>query len=1109
MRENIEPSFESGHPELTAGPVACDELLEAVGQENLSAITQDFLELVNSASSIYSNTGQPVIGIFASGWCRLLSQASRDLCGNISQEEAIKSGNWLCHESCWAASKRAIESGLETEAECHGGIRLYAAPIRAGKDIVGAINFGFGDPPTDMNSIRRIAGKYRIQSHELEQHLKSYPSRPEFIVEMAKKRLSTAAKLLGAIVNWKRREERIQKEHLILDQKLEYQTAELNSARARVKLITEKAPALMDSVNRNGYIMDVTDYWLEVMGYGRDEVVGRHITEFMTEESKTKALGEDLPVFLETGSLRNTEYQFRKKNGELLDVIFSAAAERDFRGKIVQSIAVLTDISDLKRTEETLRRKNALLEAIHDAQMQFISDAKPRVLFGNLLEKLLALTGSEFGSIGEVLPEPEEGSILRVHAMSDIGWNDKTRELYQKHISDQTIEFRTVSNLFGKVIESESPVLSNDPASDPRRGGIPKGHPEIKCFLGLPFHFEGKLVGAAALANRGAGYQIELVEYLQPFISACANIIQAYRTHREHRKAEESLRKSAERYEQIFTKNKSIKLLMDSEGVIVDANPSAAEFYGYSQEEMIGMHIGQINNSPPEKIADAIRKVHAEEKMSFVFQHKLRSGDVRDVEISSTPIEIGDRKLIYSIVTDITERKKAEAELKESEERFQTIFNAATDFIYTKDVYGRFMDVNPAIESFTGLKASQIRGKRTEDVFGEELARTGRESESRVLQGESVEKELTFSVKGSSLTLTCCMMPLKGADGNVTGILGIARDITDRRRRETLITIPETYVSEAMRLTLNQAEMAAKRNATILLLGESGTGKDYLARHIHNRSERAGGPYFAVNCAAIAPELAESELFGHEKGAFTGAIVRKRGLLELAEGGTLLLNEIGELSLPLQAKLLTFLDTRKFTRVGGEKEITVNARLIAATNRDLENEIRERRFRQDLFYRLSVLTIRVPPLRERKDDIPFLVKELLSNLVSELQLPHMPVIEPRIIHALKRYDWPGNVRELRNVLERSLILSHGQELKLGGFGFGEEPEESMKATFTASFPSEQSINEVTQELKRFYIAEALKRSGGNRQGAAKMLGISRYSLKHYMKSLGFRDGEND
>jgi PAS domain S-box-containing protein len=651
--------------------------------------------------------------------------------------------------------------------------------------------------------------------------------------------------------------------------------------------------------------------------------------------------------------------------------------------------------------------------------------------------------------------------------------------------------------------------VSNDPATDPRRGGIPRGHPEIKCFLGLPFHFEGKLVGAAALANRRDGYQTDLVEYLQPFISACANIIQAYRTHREHRKTEESLRKSAERYDQIFTKNKSVKLLVDSEGIIVDANPSAAEFYGYSQEELIGMHIGQINISPSEKISEAIRNVHAEVKMSFVFQHKLRSGEVRDVEVSSTPIEIGSRKLIYSIVTDITKRKKAEAELKESEERFQAIFNAATDFIYTKDVHGRFVDVNPAIETFTGLKASQIRGRKTEDIFGEELARAGRESESRVLQGESVEKELTFSVKGFGITLTCCMMPLRDAEGNITGVLGIARDITDRRRLEIRSNVPETYISEAMRLTLKQAEMAAKGNATILLLGESGTGKDYLARHIHNRSGRAGGPYFAVNCAAIAPELAESELFGHEKGAFTGAIVRKRGLLELAEGGTLLLNEIGELSPPLQAKLLTFLDTRKFTRVGGEKEITVNARLIAATNRDLENEIRERRFRQDLFYRLSVMTIKVPPLRERKDDIPFLVRELLSQLVSELQLPHMPAIEPKIVHALKRYDWPGNVRELRNVLERSLILSHGQELRLAGLGFGEEPEESLKATFTASFPSEQSINEVTHELKRFFIAEALKRSGGNRQGAAKMLGISRYSLKHYMKSLGFHEDESD
>jgi transcriptional regulator with PAS, ATPase and Fis domain len=224
------------------------------------------------------------------------------------------------------------------------------------------------------------------------------------------------------------------------------------------------------------------------------------------------------------------------------------------------------------------------------------------------------------------------------------------------------------------------------------------------------------------------------------------------------------------------------------------------------------------------------------------------------------------------------------------------------------------------------------------------------------------------------------------------------------------------------------------------------------------------------------------------------------------------LNEIGELSLPLQAKLLTFLDTKRFTRVGGEKEVFVNARLIAATNRDMGQEVLEGRFRQDLYYRINVMSIEVPPLRGRPEDIPTLVRQILHKLRSELQLSELPVIDPETIQALQRYDWPGNVRELRNVLERALILSHGKQLNLATLGIRADEDsgsEDKKVCFSVSFPSERSLNQMTQELKQFLVNEALRRSGGSRKGASQLLGISRYSLKHYMKSFGYVDDVDD
>ncbi len=229
---------------------------------------------------------------------------------------------------------------------------------------------------------------------------------------------------------------------------------------------------------------------------------------------------------------------------------------------------------------------------------------------------------------------------------------------------------------------------------------------------------------------------------------------------------------------------------------------------------------------------------------------------------------------------------------------------------------------------------------------------------------------------------------------------------------------------------------------------------------------------------------------------------RKRGLLELAEGGTLFLNEIGELSPQLQAKLLTFLDTRSFTRVGAEKSISVSARLIVATNRDLKKEVSEGRFRNDLFHRLNVLSIQVPALRDRTADIPVLVRQITRQLEKDLHLVGKPVFDEEVMERLKTYHWPGNVRELRNMLERALILSGGGRVPVACFGLEQAPTEW---SYFTDFPHGRTLNDVTKELKRALVAEALRRCGDSPTRAADMLGISRNSLNHYMKSLGLRE----
>ena len=462
---------------------------------------------------------------------------------------------------------------------------------------------------------------------------------------------------------------------------------------------------------------------------------------------------------------------------------------------------------------------------------------------------------------------------------------------------------------------------------------------------------------------------------------------------------------------------------------------------------------------------------------------------------------------------DIIKRNQAEleetverrtSELLESERRFRTLFESAQDFIFVKDREHRYIDVNVAAVDLLQMARSEIVGRTDIDLFGDAYARESANVESRVLEGQTIQTQQNLEWKSQPLSLDFIRFPLLDSTGQITGICGIARELV-KPFSTTFCESPPIieYQSDAMRSTLAKADLAAESNSVILLTGETGSGKDHLARYIHDRSSRSGGPFYAINCAAIPAELAESELFGHEAGAYTGALRKKRGMLELAEGGTLLLNEIGELAPLMQSKLLTFLDTFSFSRVGGEKSVTVNTRPMAATNRDLRKEVDEGRFRKDLFYRLNVFGIEAPPLREREEDIPIITNSILTRLSKEMQLSSVPKINLDAINTLRSYTWPGNVRELRNVLERALIMSRGDTIRIGHLGLGQT--EGVGSLRKLSVPSGSSLYDVIGETERVLIEDALGRSGRKKQGAASLLGISRFALVRHMTKLGICD----
>jgi transcriptional regulator with GAF, ATPase, and Fis domain len=302
--------------------------------------------------------------------------------------------------------------------------------------------------------------------------------------------------------------------------------------------------------------------------------------------------------------------------------------------------------------------------------------------------------------------------------------------------------------------------------------------------------------------------------------------------------------------------------------------------------------------------------------------------------------------------------------------------------------------------------------------------------------------------------------------------------------------------SPAMRLVHERIRKLAPADCAVLISGETGTGKELAARAIHQNSRRARRPFVAINCAALTESLLESELFGHEKGAFTGAHLLKKGKFELADGGSIFLDEVGELAAPLQSKLLRALQHHEFERVGGTRTVHVDVRVIAATNRDLAAEVSTGRFRQDLWYRLNVVNLKMPPLRERRADIP----SLAAHFAAKYGRGRLMELSPDALQALMTHDWPGNVRELENAIERAVVL--GSSDRITGEDLSDLLADSTGDADTAGAPFHDGV----REMKRRLILDAIDRSGGNYAAAARLLGLNPTYLHRLLKNLQLKDG---
>jgi PAS domain S-box-containing protein len=569
---------------------------------------------------------------------------------------------------------------------------------------------------------------------------------------------------------------------------------------------------------------------------------------------------------------------------------------------------------------------------------------------------------------------------------------------------------------------------------------------------------------------------------------------------------------------------------VDESQRIVLVNAAAEKLFHYSAAELLGQPLDRL-------ISERFREAHRQRIREFREKSTPRrlglmgelygvtsNGEEFPIESSISHVELNGQKFYTVILRDITELKQAVDELRQSQERFGKVFRANPQpMSLTTLAEGRYLEVNESFLAVSGYLREEIIGhtslelaiwetKEAREDFIRQINRSGSivNVETRLHTKDGGTRVLLSSAEKLDIAGQQCLLI---ASSDVTervanqralqAALAELQELKNKLEAENIYLQEELKLdptfgeivgkSEPIRQLLFEIQQVAPTDTTVLITGETGTGKELVARAIHGASARKNKPLIKVNCGALSPTLIESELFGHEKGAFTGAVARKLGRFELASGGTIFLDEIGELPAELQVKLLRVIQESEFERLGGTKTIKTDVRIMAATNRNLRVEVDKGSFREDLWYRLNVYPINVPPLRQRKEDIPMLVEHFVSSYARKFGKTITSVM-PREMENLQRHAWPGNVRELANVIERAVIHTQTETLQVVDRF---EPPEQRPPT------SPKTLEEVERE----HIINVLENTGWRIEGpygAAKILGLNPSTLRTRMLKLGIQ-----
>jgi PAS domain S-box-containing protein len=892
---------------------------------------------------------------------------------------------------------------------------------------------------------------------------------------------------------------------------LESALKEARRSEAELRRVIDTVPALAWCNLANGCNEFVNKGWCEYTGLSPEKAHGWGWKAAIHPED-LPGLMQSWETFPELDKPVECEARLRRSDGVFRWFLFRCQARPDSSGAVARWYGTASDVEDQKQTDTLRGAEVRALEMISDGAS--LTDILNHVCSSIDLHIAPWITS--------ILLMDADGKRLWPSAGSGVP-HDWARAITPLPVAPDTGLCGTAAFLKTRVIVPDvaaEPVWREDLRDVALENGIRAGWSQP--ILTKDKQVLGTFAIYSAEPHVPTGTELALVEGAGR-IALIA--IERQRSQEALRTALYETRKSEEELRRITDVIPQTIVVLSPDGRANYANRVALEYTGLSLNEMSADEFRDRVFHPED-----IQRLREERQKALSgtvpFENEQRAlgkdGKYRWFLIRYNPMldETGKVVRWYATGTDIEDRKQAENKLREDERELRQLIDFLPQHVIVLDKQGTLLQVNKTMLDYTGYTSDEMkrggdRERIKRDVHPDDLERTQSERKAGLSKGVPFEIEKRLRSKdGQFRWFLFRYRPVLDGDGQVVRWFVAATDFEDRkqaedRMRNETVALREDILrssmfeeiigsSEALHKVLSQVSRVAPTNSTVLIQGETGTGKELIARAIHNRSKRASRAFIGVNCAAIPPSLIASELFGHEKGAFTGALQRRLGRFESADGGTIFLDEIGEMPPETQIALLRVLQEHEIERIGGNQSIPVDVRVLAATNRDLSAAVAEGTFRQDLFYRFNVFPIQLPPLRDRAADIPLLVEYLVERYAQKAG-KRILSISKGALDLFQNYDWPGNIRELQNVVERAVILCEGETFSVDASWLAAVPPGSVSTTAPL-------VSDLARREKAM-IENALREAQGRISGptgAAAKLGLPRQTLESKIKRLGIK-----